>query len=286
MTSATRAFLNLLFLAAVGAGAWVLMHSEQLAHNSELILPPLIVAGYSLVVYGSLRAARNEAALEHYADSIYFLGFMLTLVSLITLFYRFQLDVVDVFGAAESAVAAAAAEEGAVYGGGLSGLVLERSFSHIGIAVSTSLAGVLFRNMVRGALLGAADQTDADEAAGSEEDFALIRQRETEYVQALEAFVSSTGAFSEGLAAQQQQLGQRLEEMATAVSRHEQVLSGYAELGRSLVQSAERVQELAEHTPLRRLNEELSEFSGGVKELNTVLDGVISILEQKVECVR
>jgi len=239
------------------------MYSEQLAHNTELILPPIIVAGYALVVYSSLRSASDEAALEHYADSIYFLGFMLTLVSLITLFYRLQFELGDV-----------------------SELLLERSFSHIGVAVSTSLAGVLLRNMVRGALLGDGEQPGAEEAAGSEEDLATIRQRETEYVQALEAFVASTGAFSEGLAAQQQQLGQRLEEMATAVSRHEEVLSGYAELGRSLVHSAERVQELAEHTPLRELNQELTEFSGGVKELNTVLDGVINILEQKVECVR
>lgn len=276
MTRGTRALLNLLFLGAVGAGAWLLTTSEQLAPKLELILPPLIIAGYALVVYSALRAAQNDAALEHYADSIYFLGFMLTLVSLITLFYRLQFDLGLVLGAAGPSA-------GEV---GLSGLVLERSFSHIAVAVSTSLAGVLLRNMVRGALLATEQHTDGNDALGSEEDLAVVRQREVEYVQALEAFVSSTGAFSEGLAAQQQQLGQRLEEMSAAVARHEEVLSGYAELGRSLVRSAERVQELAEHTPLRELNEQLRAFHGGVRELNLVLDSMIGILEQKVECVR
>jgi len=274
MTNGARAFLNVLFLAAVGAGAWVLITSEQLAPNAELVLPPLLVGAYALIVYNLLRAAKDDAVLDHYSDSIYFLGFMLTLVSLGTLFYRLQFDLGDVLSTAGAVDDA----------GGISGLVIERSFSHIGVAVSTSLAGVLLRNMVRGALL----RPDAAGTPGtsSEEELALVRQRETEYVQALEAFVSSTGAFSEGLAAQQEQLGRRLEEMSVAVSRHEEVLNGYAELGRSLVHSAERVQELADHTPLRELNEELAEFHGGVRELNQVIDSVIGILEQKVECVR
>ena len=276
MTNGARAFLNVLFLGVVGAATWVLITSEQLAPDAELVLPPLLVGGYALIVYNLLRGTKDEAVLDHYSDSIYFLGFMLTLVSLVTLFYRLQFDLGDVVSMAGSIDDA----------GGVSGLVIEQSLSHIGVAVSTSLAGVLLRNMVRGALLRLDAEGDGASGASSEEELALVRQRETEYVQALEAFVSSTGAFSEGLAAQQEQLGRRLEEMSVAVSRHEEVLSGYAELGRSLVHSAERVQELADHTPLRQLNDELAEFYGGVRELNQVLDSVIGILEQKVECVR
>lgn len=276
MTNGARAILNVLFLGAVGAGAWIMTMSEQLAPGGELVLPPLLVGVYALITYSCLRGGHGGDALDHFSDSIYFLGFMLTLVSLITLFYRLQFDLGDVLGTAGALDDA----------GGISGLVIERSFSHIGVAVSTSLAGVLLRNMVRGALLEPDTEVADASGASSEEELALVRQRETEYVQALEAFVSSTGAFSEGLAAQQEQLGRRLEEMSVAVSRHEEVLSGYAELGRSLVHSAERVQELADHTPLRQLNEELAEFYGGVRELNQVLDSVIGILEQKVECVR
>lgn len=269
MKRGVRAFLTITFVAAVGAGAWVLTHPERLSPGSELMLPPLLVAAYALMVFSCLRDTHADAALEHYSDSIYFLGFMLTLVSLITLFYRLQSELGDVLSTA-----------------GISGLLIERSFSHVGVAVSTSLAGILLRNIVRGLLLAADEDPAGATGESSEEDLALLRQRETEYVQALETFVSSTGAFSEGLATQQEQLGQRLEEMAVAVSRHEEVLSGYAELGRALVRSAERVQELADSTSLRELNQELAEFHRGVSELNLVLDGVIGVLEQKVECVR
>jgi hypothetical protein len=154
MTRGTRGFLNFMFfIAALGGGA-LIVYSKELIPELATFGPSASVVLFALIVAVAQKAGADGEISDHYADSVYFLGFLFTLVSLATLFYRLG------EGGLGGSLAAEALSDETLDGSAivtllesqrmaLSTRMLEETFSLIGVAVTTSIAGVLMRNMVR-----------------------------------------------------------------------------------------------------------------------------------------
>ena len=189
MLSATKGFLNTLFLLFSTAGFIVVFANDALPEGYAFLTPLALVAVYGLIVSRALRDCHDASFADHQLDSIYFLGFLYTLVSLVALFYQLHSSVAATEGATTSPAVAAPA----------SALIVSQALYYVGISVSTSLAGVLFRNMARGVYLRR-HPDDGDERERAETAKAF-ENREDRYLEALETFVETTESFNRGLSA-------------------------------------------------------------------------------------
>lgn len=277
--------LNALFLLAC-AGGFALVFFDgrfaaSVAPEYRFFAPTVVVTLYALIVRLALRRCSDRSLAEHHVDSIYFLGFLLTLVALITLFSRLSGSSSGLDGRQE----------------------IDHAFYFVGISVSTSIAGVLFRNMARGSYLRRHPE-DTDELSRSyellkstadgfnakyretfesvrlflderRENAAALAEGESRYRESLERFVTVTNQFSASLEAAEKQLSARAE-----------TLESFNRLTGEIAASAGRIRSAADDLPLRELGEDLSRFGTGVRELDAVLDSLITLLEAKVERVR
>jgi len=285
----TKTFLNLLFVAAAGSGFGMIFFETALAARQELLLLVALVAVYALLVTRLLRGCADRGLAEHHLDSIYFLGFLLTLVSLLALFVRVQ----------EIDVSSPAA--------------LGEALHYVGISVTTSLAGILGRNIGKGNYLKHHPETED----GLEKTYALLQQtaerfageyrktfekldtflseraevtesmleKERGYAEALGRFTEATSQFSEGLSRNQAELSGRLADLRAGVEEYARHLGRFDEITEQLSAASEGMRRRAEELPLERTGAELERFHGGVKELNQVLDSLIVLLDEKVEKV-
>ena len=142
MNKSCQSFLNSLFpLFALGGG--LLIYRQEAGISPELLLFPtgLVILYALLIQSGMKKASPGQGA--YYSDSIYFMGFLYTLMALVTLFLR--LGTLIPVGKDPS----------------------EDLFGLIGISVSTSVAGVLFRNMSRASYLKNHPDKENDLAAST-----------------------------------------------------------------------------------------------------------------------
>lgn len=289
MLTPTKTFLNLLFVGAAGSGFAIIFFETALAARQELVLLVALVGAYALLVTRLLRGCVDRGLAEHHLDSIYFLGFLLTLVSLLTLFVQVQ----------EISVSTPAA--------------LSEALHYVGISVTTSLAGILGRNIGKGNYL----KHHPEQEDSLEKTYALLQQtaerfageyrktfekldtflseraevtetilkREQEYGQALGRFTDATSQFSSRLAENQAELSGRLADLRSGVDEYARHLGRFNEITEQLSATGEGMRRRAEELPLDQTSAELERFHGGVKELNQVLDSLIGLLDEKVEKV-
>lgn len=294
MLTATKSFLNVLFLLFSAAGFAVVFYNDRLPEDYAFLAPMVLVAVYGLVVSRSLRDCYDASLADHHTDSIYFLGFLYTLVSLVVLFYELRGGV--------TADAPAAGE-----------LILSEALYYIGISVSTSLAGVLFRNMARGAYLkhhpdegdelertykllaATAERFATDSRASFDNLEVFLKERaettkafedaEKRYLSSLETFIATTESFNRGLHSAQAELAGRVSELGNTTEDYRQGLSRLATMTGDIEETTRRVTTRADELPLETTSAELERLRGGVRDLNLVLDSLISILDTKVEKV-
>ncbi len=199
-------FLNKIFLLIAFAGFLIIFNQEKLDSRASFLIPMSLVFVYALIVKSKLKGSYNSVPelvegelAEHHTESIYFLGFLFTLISLAVLFYRFSTD----FFAMESAIQ------------------ISETFHFIGISVTTSIAGVLMRNLIRPGVLSQYSSDDesleksfeilktivSEFSTGYKNTFenletflaerrnnaALLDSKEKEYLTALDGFVEATG---------------------------------------------------------------------------------------------
>lgn len=309
MLTGTKSFLNVLFLMFSAAGFAVVFYSDQIESEQAFLLPMAFVAAYGLVLSQTLGSCKDRSFAEHHIDSIYFLGFLYTLVSLVTLFYSLQNELGDLNFAAQEAGAENAATPSTAAGA----VAMSEALYYVGISVSTSLAGVLFRNMVRGHYLKThpEDSDDLEQTykllSSTAEQFASdyrktfenlelflaeraettkeIGETEQRYLAALQMFTESTTSFSRTLSDTEEELSKKVSELGGTIGEYEKALSRLTEMTGEVAETTRRVQSAAGAMPLETTNNQMARFRTGVEELNTVLDSFISILDTKVEKV-
>ncbi|TVR34681.1 MAG: hypothetical protein EA404_02120 [Spirochaetaceae bacterium] len=291
MLRTSKTVLNGAFLLFAVGGFALIFFDQQIDHQYLFFAPTALVMFYALLVHRLLANCYEQTLADHHIDSVYFLGFLFTLVSLITLFYRLQSGLNAADGSAQ----------------------ISQAFYYVGVSVSTSIAGVLFRNMARGAWLRDHPE-DSDNLEKSyqllksiadsfsvnyrqtfeqiqlflserRESLSVLSDKETEYLAALERFIGATNGFSHGLDHSGRELSARLQQLSEQLALHGETVAGFTQLGAAFTQTAAQLHTQAERAPLAAINQELEQFHGGVGELNRVLDSVITLLEARVERV-
>ena len=209
---------------------------------------------------------------EHHIDSIYYTGFLFTLVALTTLFLEIGTNLT-------------VAQSDAIF---------VAVMHTIGVAVTTSIAGMLGRTVVRGVYLRHTpvrqERTACDGPAVAEEP-ALEAARpdcaahEVAYIEALDRFVAATTGFAESLSAVQRDLVVRADAFGVVVAEHAAAVERAHTLTAGFLATSARLVNAAEKVPLEELNAQLERFRTGVGELDGVLDALITVLEHKVRKV-
>lgn len=231
----------------------------------DLFAPAFVVVGYAALVRLGTKHMSDQPLAEHHMDSIYFLGFLFTLFSLIALFAALQQTGIDSAGD------------------------IGFAFTYIGISVATSIAGILFRSIVRGAWLkDHPEQTvDSIEAFLAERASTVnaLAAREQAYLAALSSFVDATDSFSQDLGRARAALVPEVDTLAEAMSRQNGQVERVTQLATSFTDVSDDMHRRAQSLPFHAVAGEMSRFNTGVSELNTALDSLITLLERKVERV-
>lgn len=292
MMKAGKTFLNMLFLVFSGAGFIFIFYGERFVPAAALLLPAGLVLVYALFVSLMLQGCGDRSFADHQVDSIYFLGFLYTLLSLITLFYR-------------------------LYDGGSVSIEDEfarKTFLYAGISVTTSLAGVLFRNMARGNYLKHhPDSTDELERtyqvlrgmaenftdsyretlesikmflAEREENSKDLSRQEKRYQKSLEAFTDTADRMTRTLSEAEGAMSGGLEDFSGVLRDYTRGVKEFNSLSAGFSEALGRMRKDAQGAPFSAVTEELGRFGTGTRELNGVLDSLIDVLEVKVEKVR
>lgn len=258
--------LDFFFLLAGVSGFIAIFFSEAATGNFVYLLPTLIILVYALAVGATLVHCEDRTLAEHHIDTIYFLGFLFTLFSLVTLFFRLH--------------------NGTVTGAEL----LSRVVVYVGISVSTSIAGILFRSIVRGTYLRRHPERSVDtiEAflAERETTTRALSRKESRYLKALDRYVEATNAFSQGLEGSQGALVSQVESIARVVETQAASLEAFGSATARISETVAIMERRAASLPIESVSRELETFHQGVRELNLVLDSLITVLETKVERVQ
>lgn len=260
-----RSALNLLFLAAGVLGFVLIYGAAEGTGSPELLGPTVVVVGYALVVRIGTKRMSDQPLAEHHMDSIYFLGFLFTLFSLIALFAALQEAGLD--GSADITFA----------------------FTYIGISVATSIAGILFRSIVRGAWLKDHPERSVDsiEAFLAERASTVnaMAEKEHAYVAALSAFVNATRDFSSDLSRARHALVPEVDALTSAMQRQNGEVERISTLAATFTSVSDDLHRRSQSLPFHAVAGEMQHFNSGVSELNTALDSLITLLERKVERV-
>ncbi len=258
--------LDAFFLFVGTAGFLTIFFSETATGSVVYVLPTAIVLVYALAVGSILAQCEDRTLAEHHIDTIYFLGFLFTLFSLVTLFFRVQ------------------------NGGHTGAELLSRVVVYVGVSVSTSIAGVLFRSIVRGSYLRRHPERSVDtiEAflAEREGTTRALKRKESQYLKALDRYVEATNSFSEGLQESRSAIVTQTEAIARVLDTQTANLDTFSTMTAGLAETVATMDRRTASLPLDSVTQELESFHRGVRELNQVLDSLITILEQKVERVR
>lgn len=291
MSLRRRIVLTILFVSLTAGGGAILIRPDLISGERTMFIPLALVAAYGLLVTALTAGVRREEPAEHYIDSIYFLGFLFTLFSLGALFYRLSHEELLLTGDA----------------------VFMTVLYYVGVSVTTSIAGVLFRTIVRGIVLsGSPEETEDVEKTyellqsvakefshNSKESFeamrlflqersegiSLLEERERAYIESLEKLTETSRRFSESLSSAEGEVLQSIEGYSRALAGHREQVEEFARLGNELASCSERLHRETRELPLAGINSELREFKNGARELNTVIDSVVTLLERKVEKV-
>lgn len=263
--------LNGLFL-ALGVLGFAIIFSDSFsdslsdtAGNPVMVYlgPTGVVLLYAAVVAAATRRWEDRVLAEHHIDSIYFMGFLFTLFSLITLFYRMNNGEAD---------------------------QVSQVLTYVGISVSTSITGVLFRSIVRGSYLTRHPERSVDSIeaflAERAETTAALERTESRYLDALEQYINATDTFSRSLGEAQERLLPQVETLAEILGSQNRNLQEFNTLEQRLSATVGMVEKHAAAAPWQLITDRLEQFQTGVSELDGVLESLITILEDKVERIR
>ncbi|MBN2657357.1 MAG: hypothetical protein EH225_05300 [Calditrichaeota bacterium] len=278
MQRPTKTFLNFLFFLVCAGGFAVIFFNERIEYQLAPLLPTFFIIFYGLIVSGAIKECNDFSLAEHLTDTIYYGGFLFTLMSLVALFFKLK----DIPEMAEGHI------------------LITMTLSHLAIAITTSMAGMLIRSLVRGRWLKLHPEEEgdleksyemlkaiADQFSSSYSDTfdsikayleekvqtaAAVDHKEKEYLASLDRFISASDRYAAMLEKQNSQYGNAMENLSRS--------------GKELFESSDKMRAELDRLPLKEINDDLNRFRGETGELNLVLDSLVEILENKVEKVR
>jgi len=299
-------FLNKMFLLFAVAGFLIIFNQEKMDKTASFLIPAGIVFIYALIVKLKLRIpdysvpeqfdkpsvppVEGDLA-EHHTESIYFLGFLFTLISLAVLFYRFSTG----FFALESV------EQ------------ISQTFHFIGISVTTSIAGVLMRNLIRPGVLSQYSSDDesleksfeilkqiaSDFSTGYKTTFenletfleerrnnsAVLDSKEKAYLAALDGFIEATRRFSTNLKDADNSLVNHVDYYMHTADLQSKSIAALNDASRDLADSTLRIRGNIEMIPMEDVADTIRTLGEETGELNTVIDSLLEIMDHKLERV-
>jgi len=132
--------MNFLFFLFSTSGFAAIFFNDSINHELAIFIPTGLTVLYGLIMGKVLSTSYDTGKVDHHIDTIYFMGFLYTLMSLVTLFYK--LNRVIGFEGDQA--------------------VISIIFTYLAISITTSIAGVIFRSLVRGHYLKSHPEDDAD----------------------------------------------------------------------------------------------------------------------------
>jgi hypothetical protein len=113
-----------LFFALTGFTS--IFFNNQMEHHLAFFIPAILIVFYGMIVGFSQTNCQNEVLVKKRVDTISFMGFLYTLMSLGILFYKLK-----------------------VLGGAVpDSLALVIALTYLAIAITTSMAGLIFRGFI------------------------------------------------------------------------------------------------------------------------------------------
>jgi hypothetical protein len=284
---------NGLFILAAGLSALPMVNESLANPLLSMGLPVGIVAAYAILTGIVLSAGGNgPEALRHRIESVYFLGFFLTLLAMLLLFYRLSLRGL-----------------GALTDEGISAIFLA-----IGTSVGTTMAGVLGRNVLLGRFASRIEANGSDLqdsyrllkeiaegfSARYEQTFAGISEflderrenqqifahREGEFLDALGHLASVLREAASQVRDSETELAESLAALRELISAAREGAGAFAGEHGAFIESMERSRRLLEAAPFAEIGGDLTRFREETRELNQVVDSVIELLDARVEKVR
>ena len=284
-------FLNKMFLLFALGGFLLIFNQEKLEDLASFLLPMGIVFIYGLIVKTSSKRLDDFDLAEHHTESIYFMGFLFTLISLAVLFYKFSSG----FFALDSV------EQ------------ISETFHYIGISVTTSIVGVLMRNIVRPGVLSQYSSDDdsleksfeilkqivSDFSTGYKTTFdnletfleerrnnaAVLDSKEKEYMAALDGFVEATRRFSTNLKDADNSLVNHVDYYMHTAELQSKSITALNDASQDLAESTLRIRNDIEMIPMEDVADNIRTLGDETGELNTVIDSLLEIMDHKLEKV-
>jgi hypothetical protein len=282
-------FLNIIFLISAVGGFAAISGRESLSTQAAFIIPSGIVLIYGLIVLATVGKIEDFDLAEHQTESIYFIGFLFTLISLAVLFYRFSKG----FFSMEST------EQ------------IGETFHFIGISVTTSITGILIRNMIRSGVLSKYSNQEnsldksyeiLQELAGEfstgyknifenlhnfmeerQEHEASLNMKEKEYMSALDGFIEATHKFSDDLKAADAALVNQVEYYTRSASAQSKSIEELHSTATSLSEVTSSIQKSIESIPMEDVSENIRTLGRETGDLNVVIDSLLEIMDHKLE---
>ena len=295
MKRSAKTFANFLFpLFALGGFFYIYWIDLTGLAEQELILmmlvPTFLVGIYALLIFGLTNRSKDGEVADYYSESIYFLGFIYTLISLFVFAVKLIPD-----------------SEGT-----LPANALTFSFHYIGISVTTSMAGVLFRNMTKAAYLKKHPTDESDvishvvtklteysevfaktysgvaEEINSflkerKEEISLLSEKESKYVQSLATFNDAVDAFCRRLSEQGREIASTTNVFEQSIKGQESTLKTMSDIVSSLSNSVSTTSHQIENLNLGPLANDMSSLRVEISELDAVVESLIDIIQLKVE---
>ncbi len=294
MTKKTKSPGNIFFLLFSAIGFITIFAMDITSELNVIALVPTgLVVVYTLIISILIKKSENRELSEHYAETIYFLGFIYTLIAFFVLLYKLR----SIFTIEQSTISQ--------YQFGFALL-------YIGIAVTTTIAGVLFRNIVKSSLLrqNAQDEDDfmlkkIEELKKYSEDFTntyhgvfndikqflnerreeveLLSRKENEYIKSLENFNNTVDRFCSRLSDQEKILSDTIGTMDSSLKRQEASFLKATSMMDDLSQAIGNVNSEVRSLSFKPISEDLHILKDEINELDVVLDSIIEIITTKIE---
>jgi hypothetical protein len=291
MKNATKKFTGFLFPLFAVLGFFTI---ENAGDPTSIWYPAILIVIYSFLIAIVLRKSDDHDLAEHYTETIYFLGFLFTLMALFSLFRNFiGIKPEDIFA-----------------GDGTDSI-----FLYLGIAITTSIVGILFRNIIRSNYIRKHPQQEENTLISKieeltkyskeftdvymgvfndikqflierKEEVELLSVKESEYIQSLEKFNSTIDSFCEKLVTQENKITETISVFQESITKQGDAFDRSKGMMNELSEAINNIKDEIENLTFENVSSSLKEFRGEVKELDQVLDSIIQIIESKIKHIK
>lgn len=275
--------------AAASTVSMVVIPSQEIA--LAIGVPVALVVLYGLFTHWAIGGIQEAETVRHRIESVYFLGFFMTLMAMFVMFYQLSTTGLD-----------------SLLDEGLKGV-----FLYIGISVVSTMAGVLARNMLSGRHILRLQ----DPEQGLEDSYQLLNEiahgftrnysqtfesireflderrsnttifnhREKEFLSALGDLAATLHKVSADIRQTDGELRSTALALGNTMATYERGSRAVVAASEDLASYLSTTRRNLEDVPFQTINRNLSDFARQTSELKEVIDSAIVILDQKLQRV-